>query len=370
MVGFYVLFVLGTLSGLMLYRNMRFLAPASTGDKGRKAQRSTISVIIPMRNEAHNIPLLLKDLFRQSLAPLEVICVDDASEDDSAKLAQKEGAKTLCVTQKPFGWMGKSYACHVGASSAKGEYLLFLDADVRLEKHALMRIFSASQKQGGVVSVHPLHTAKRFYEQLCLFFNMIAAAALACPTLLGRQTHGLFGPVIFIPVHTYKKCGGHSAVRGSILDDISLGRCLGQIGEKPYCCMGDAGVSYRMYSGGVRSMLQGWTKNFASGAKCSSFTFFVLVFLWVSALANLPLQLILAAFRLDVSFLLVGGIFYLLLCVHLFAVARKIGTFRTWILLLYPIPLVVFLFVFCLSTIKKVFRRPVRWKGRDVLTGD
>jgi cellulose synthase/poly-beta-1,6-N-acetylglucosamine synthase-like glycosyltransferase len=89
-----------------------------------------LSVIIPARNEADNLERLLRSLEQQSLRPDEVVVIDDHSVDQTASLAQSLGATVIRAPDLPAGWLGKSWACWLGAQKAKGEVLIFLDADV------------------------------------------------------------------------------------------------------------------------------------------------------------------------------------------------------------------------------------------------
>ncbi len=358
---------LGILFGWIMFQRLRFL-PKYKSDAPLPNIR--ISVIIPMRNEEHNIPNLLQDLAQQTLPPHEIICVDDGSTDSSAKIALERGAKTLYVSAKPRGWMGKCYACHTGSLAASGSMLLFLDADVRLHPNALKRLLQASAKYGPVVSVQPWHSTKRSYEQFCLFFNLIAAVSLAAPSVFGRSTSGLYGPVILIPTYLYEKSGGHAAVKNCILDDLSLGRRLTQIGITPYCCIGDLELQYRMYPHGYKSMLEGWTKNFASGAARSTAGLFIAVFFWVTALGGVPLKLLEAFAMQQTPAFLYYLALYILLFIHLVWAAHKVGNFRIIYLWFYPVLLGVFVGVFCLSAIKRLLHIPVQWKGRNIIVRD
>ncbi len=363
----FVLIPLGILAGHFLFFRLRFLLPLKVARCGKSPK---ISVIIPARNEAHNLPGLLSSLRAQTLQPHEIICIDDASTDKTAAVAKSFGVKVLQVAEKPHGWMGKSYACHLGAQAASGTLYLFVDADVRFDKTALMRLFATWQVRGPVVSVQPWHTTVHLYEQCCLFFNMIAAAALAASVPLGRETPGLFGPVILMPATLYRHCGGHEAVKSSILDDISLGKCLCSLGIRPYCCQGGQDIRYRMYPTGCHAMLEGWTKNFASGAGASPLSLWVPITLWMAALLGVPIQSIewflqapspLAFFFVFLS--------YFVLCFQLQAVSMKIGRFTPIFILFYPLALFSFLWIFSLSTFKKIFHLPVFWKGRNVSEG-
>ena len=117
-----------------------FRVSICSSQKTNTIPRPTMSIVIPARNEATNIPNLLRSLKGQIKADDEVIVVDDHSEDNTAAIAEREGATVLKSKEMPPGWTGKTWACYQGAQSATSEILLFLDADTIIENDGLDRI--------------------------------------------------------------------------------------------------------------------------------------------------------------------------------------------------------------------------------------
>jgi 4,4'-diaponeurosporenoate glycosyltransferase len=120
---------------------------------GAAGSPPSLSVIIPARNEEHNLPTLLRSLHSQSLRPGEIIVVDDGSTDRTADTARQLGATVVPSRPLPEGWRGKTWACHQGAQSARGELLLFLDADTWFEPNGFDGVMSAYP--GGALSIGP-----------------------------------------------------------------------------------------------------------------------------------------------------------------------------------------------------------------------
>ena len=325
----------------------------------------TISVIIPARNEEKNLGLLLGDIALAEIRPFEVICADDASEDRTAELAREYGVRLISIFDKPEGWNGKSWACQQGAEAAKGEILLFLDADVRLSKDGLSRLIRAYMANGATISVQPFHRSEKCYEQLSLIFNLVQIAANGTALGWGKPI-GLYGPVVMISRSEYFAGGGHEAVRDSIVEDMAMGMHLSDLGFCFRDFVGDGDISFRMYGGGVKSLLEGWTKNLASGAARTSIPVFVLVFFWISSLISVPYHMIAALFASDWKLFALYGVLYIIWVLLIRLLSTKIGRFRVGSALLYPIPLAVFLGIFALSAVKKTFRMKVRWKGREI----
>jgi len=156
----------------ILFRRFPTLPTATDG-----VSASHLSIIIPARNEAQTLPGLLTDLARQTLPPLEILCVNDASTDDTAAIAAAHGATVIQAANRPAGWLGKPWACECGARAARGELLLFIDADVRLAPSALAALMSAYSQSKAVLSVQPYHSVGGGYEQLALLFNLIQTGA-------------------------------------------------------------------------------------------------------------------------------------------------------------------------------------------------
>ncbi len=100
----------GFLLNFLLFARLRVLKSEKTPPGLHR-----ISVIIPVRNEEKNLPLLLADLARQTYPAFEILVVDDCSTDGTARVARAFNVRLITVADKPDGWTGKSYACQLGA---------------------------------------------------------------------------------------------------------------------------------------------------------------------------------------------------------------------------------------------------------------
>lgn len=324
-----------------------------------------ISVIIPARNEENNLPLLLKDLCEQTLPAFEIICVDDASEDATAQTALSFGAKLISLHTKPEGWLGKSWACQNGADTAEGELLLFLDADVRLGRDGIKKIMQAYANAGCTLSVQPYHRTEKLFEQLSMIFNLVQIAANGT-ALPGQLNVGLYGPVILIAKQDYKKIDGHESVRKCIVEDMALGLRLKEEGLPYRLFIGDQDVAFRMYGDGLRSLLQGWIKNMAVGAANTPIPLFLLVFLWVTSLISVPMQIIKMSVSVNLPWLMIYSLLYIVWVFLLKFLAARVGHFRVWTFIFYPADMLVLVGVLIVSAFRKIFGLKVKWKGRAV----
>lgn len=138
-----------------------------------------ISVIIPFRNEAENLPAMLASLERLSLFPREIIWVDDHSTDDSAKLIEMSNLPCVNqIIQLMPGDEGKKTALRVGIAAAKGEYILTWDADIRVPRSYFQQLSEMSQVDLCILPV--FMTARKlksiFFELDYHYFNTINTA--------------------------------------------------------------------------------------------------------------------------------------------------------------------------------------------------
>ena len=345
-----------------------------------------LSIIIPARNEEKNLALLLGGLRNQTLDIHEIICVDDGSSDQTASIATAFGTRLITAAPKPAGWLGKSWACQQGGDAATGELLLFLDADVRLSLAGLGKLLKAHQRTGRVISVMPYHQIENKTEALSLFFNCIQMGANGLGLPAGRDqkkqeqknlkqknkksSHpyqiGLYGPVILISQADYQAVGGHAAIKDSIVDDMALGEKL-RAKEIPFALfLGDHDVSYRMYGGGLRELVQGWTKNQAAGVAKTPLLILVLVFFWITAVASAPLYLALNLVWQQWLWAGILAVFYAIWVLELIRIARHIGSFSVSSIFFYPLLLIFYLLIFLRSMAKKILGQPVIWKDREI----
>ena len=336
---------------------------------GAPSRRPQVSVLIPARNEATTLPHLLAALATQSLQPQEVIVIDDHSSDDTDAIARQASARLpLQVIQPPplpAGWCGKTWALHNGVLASSGALLVFLDADTEPAPQFLERLIAQHEQQGGLVSVQPYHRTEKPYEQLSVLFNLVGLMAVP----LGAGCGVAFGPSMVSSRADYERSGGHAAVAGKVVEDWFLGHRYEQAGLPVSAWVGADQIAYRMYPGGLRDMVVGFDKNFATAAGEVRWPWMLAVLLWLSGLFW-------AAWCLPAAVLgwpLVGthaitpnAVIYGAFALQLLLLSRRVGRF-SWISLVFPVPVRFFLAVFVLA-ILHLERGQVEWKGRRFRT--
>lgn len=343
-----VLFILlkWSIGSLLLWRVPRCRGAAREGSPSEK-----ISVIIPARNEEGNLPGLLRSLSRQSMSPQEILVVDDDSTDATARVAREWGARVIPSGCVPAGWTGKSWACWRGARVAEGERFLFLDADATLAPEALAALSREYARQpGGIFTLYPYHATGNNRERLSAFFNIISMMSLGIATILGLRVKpmGAYGACILCSREEYFRCGGHKAVMGEIMEDVALGRLFQRHGLSVRCLGGKGTVGFRMYPDGLAQMVEGWSKNFASGATASHPLLLFLVVVWVFGAVESVHLLVSALIRPDASPPAVAVLVYGAFVLQIFLMLRQIGNFGFRTALFFPLALLFFILVFFL----------------------
>lgn len=308
-----------------------------------------VSVIIPARNEAHNLPKLLASLTNQRNGPMEILVVDDASTDGTAEVAREFGARVVSPGALPDGWRGKPWACHQGVRAAQGDVFCFLDADTWLASEDSWRRLGEAAGEG-VFSLCPWHEVRRPYEMLSLFFNL--------NMVLGTAPDGLFGQVLWIHRDDYLEAGGHERVAERVLENHALAEHCRETGIAVRSAAGRGIVSFRMYPDGVGGLIEGWSKGFAAGANATPGKVMAWIVIWLTGLMLAFVALLVfpsspwawAAYA--VATVMAG------------AFARRVGSFPWWAAPLFPVPLVFFFGLFAWA--KRVSGKVVTWKGREI----
>ena len=293
----YYFIMIGVFAGLILFFKLpklghlqrKSIIPLQAKDQLAAQDNSRLpelklSVIIPARNEAENLPSLLSDLRRQSAEIHEIICVDDNSEDATAQIIEEFQVRCVKLSGLPAGWKGKTWACQNGARAATGHLLVFLDADIRLSPTAIEKLVLEFQRKGRPVSVQPYHEVKKPHEYFSLFFNLIEIGATGMSVLGTSQSFGLYGPVFLVEKKTFDQFHGFEMVKDNVAEDLNLGRYYHQQGIDVDLLMGGDQITFRMYPRSFKDLWEGWVKNFSCGAISIRWWILSLFFIWITAL--------------------------------------------------------------------------------------
>lgn len=349
-----------------------FRIPRCKGSSGEVKSYPSISVIVPARNEERSLPILLSSLREEVRPPDEIIVVVSPSEDKTMEIAERNNVKVIQSEPLPEGWIGKPWACYQGAQAAKGDILVFLDADTRLERNGLKSILDTHFTKGGVISVQPFHITKKLYEQLSAFFNIIMMGAMGTCTVFGNliKPLGLFGPCIVLEREYYLKFGGHEEVKGEVVEDLAIGNRIKKQKIPIHCYGGKNTISFRMYPNGIKELIDGWSKGFATGAVKTYIPILIAIIAWVGGGISATIYSIEAIFSMNTTLILVCTSAYLGFVIQIYWMLFRIGTFKFYTALFYPIYLLFFLLIFLYSIFIIFIRKTVKWKGATISLKD
>lgn len=331
---------------------------------GAPPERPPVAVVVPARDEALTLPKLLSSVVPQLRPGDELVVVDDGSRDATAAVAVVYGARVVQVPRPGEGWTGKTWACDVGVQATTAELLVLLDADTWLAHDGLARLAGEYGRNaaGGLLSVQPRHVAVRPYEQFSALPNLVAVLAsgiaAVCPP---RPSPVAFGPCLVTTREALGAAGGFAAVRGELLEDAALARRFAAAERPVRCALGEHTVQFRMYPGGWRALVDGWTKHLAGGAVRAPRWSTLAAVAFVCALCGIvgswltaPAWLVAATWAATAS-VLAGAL-------------RWVGRFRWWAAAAWPVLLVGFAGLFVRSVWAVNVRREVAWRGRVVGT--
>ena len=233
----------------------------------QRASRPEISLLVPARDEGQRLPAVLAGLCVQDVT--EIIVLDDQSSDDTAAVVRHASAadprvRLLRGTPPPPGWSGKNWACRQLAAAARGDVLLFCDADVLLAPGAVDACWAQLRAQrADVFSVFPRQRTATFGERLLV--------PLIDDVLLAFLPHRLLrlpvpsaatanGQLLMFRRGSYDALGGHAAVAGEINEDIALARRARRAGLRLGLALGGDLAGARMYNG-YRESVRGFGKS-------------------------------------------------------------------------------------------------------------
>lgn len=351
-------------SGYFMYNRQRLL---QYNKKTTKKNYPSVSIIIPARDEEVRLPRLLTSLNQQSISP-EIIVMNDGSKDNTRVVALSYGAKVIDVVEGDDArWYGKSFACYQGVQYATSDIFIFIDADVQLlDSHALESILQAYEKQSyrGLLSIQPYHLVKKVYEQFSALFNLMTVVGMNQFSSLSHHKQTLaFGPVTVMKKEDYVLTQGHKNAECHIIEGFALAQAFSNYNLPVSCYEGKGFVGFRMYEEGTKSLIQGWTKHFATGASRTEGTIMFMIMTWMMGITFSHILLLLSFVTKTVSKKW-GGLSYFLYLIQFIRLHKRVGSFSILFLIMNPLLFVVFVFVFINSYCQTHFTKKVRWKGR------
>ncbi|QBD79546.1 glycosyltransferase [Ktedonosporobacter rubrisoli] len=364
---------------------VRKLPPQPAQEPASSPLQPRVSIIVPARNEERNIRRCVTSLLEQDYPNYEVIVVDDGSTDATASILDElvtshprgERLWILRLRDLPPGWAGKPHAIQQGVQEARGEWLLFTDADTWHAPNALSSTLAqARQEQVDLFTIASTQELPTFWEKTLMPMAFLGISMLYPPRLVNDPSSPVAvanGQYILIRRQAYEQIGGYARpeLRDTLLDDRDLARVVKENGFKLKFVEGSGLLRVRMYHG-LRDTWRGWRKNAFLGNRGG--LAFVLTQLFGLPMISivpflLPLLARLVRTKRSVSIGLreVGA-----------AMGLELGAifaYRTWLnrqmsvpwytALTHPLAGAIFEGILAQSAWRIVTRRGVDWRGRQ-----
>jgi cellulose synthase/poly-beta-1,6-N-acetylglucosamine synthase-like glycosyltransferase len=254
--GFLVLKISVLLLNMVQFPVLRRPDPGPGGAAGPGRRQRSVSLLVPVRDEAAGLAATVPALLRQDAD--ELILLDDESSDGSGPLARSlvaadPRARVISGRPAPAGWAGKSWACHQLAAAASGSLLMFCDADVLLADGAADAVIAEMGTQhADVLSVFPRQVTGTAGEALItpliddVLLCFLPFGLLSVPVPAAATANG---SLLVFTRPAYDDLGGFAAVRGEIVEDIAIARRVRGAGLKLGLVLGGDVVATRMYEG-------------------------------------------------------------------------------------------------------------------------
>jgi chlorobactene glucosyltransferase len=262
------------LLGVALWNSLAWprVAVVAAGVSGEAETTARVSILIPARDEEHNLAACLDRALAQGETVCEVLVYDDHSTDKTPAIvndytARDARVRSVARAALPAGWCGKTFACAQLSAAARGEWLLFLDADARLATGAAARMLvEASRRRVTLLSCWPALDLRSFWERALMpLLNFVVFTLYPAPLALrrpGDASLGLaHGACLLAQRSAYARVGGHAAVRAELFEDVRLAQLWRARGEAGLCLDGRGTVSVRMYRS-FAEIWGGFQKNF------------------------------------------------------------------------------------------------------------
>jgi chlorobactene glucosyltransferase len=324
--------------------------------------RPLVSVVIPARNESAVIERTVGAFLAQDYGNLEIVVVDDRSTDatrsvlaslDDARLRVIDGAET------PPGWLGKPWALEQGSRSARGDIILFVDADLFYPPAAVRAAVAELQRSGGaLIGLLPYFEMHGFGEHVGM--GMLAFTPALFPVWLFNRVQWKYGGLgggsgNMITREALEGIGHFSGLRDAVIDDVGLARAVRESGRPTYMVRAEHLIRVRMYHG-VRQVIDGFTKNAFAGVGRSYAAAAVLMVLMVFC-------------HLAPYWWAVLGDPFAIATVILISLTRAIlfratGYSLANAIFLHPLMILLWAYIFLRSVWFTGIRSRVQWRGR------
>lgn len=325
---------------------------------------SLVSVLIPARNEENNIANLLNNLQSQEYENIEIIVFNDLSTDKTEEVVNriaKDDNRIKLINSDGLsnGWLGKNFACHSLSKHAKGKYLLFLDADVRVKNGIIINSIAVAEKhQLGLLSIFPKQMMLSIGERLTVpNMNYILLSLL--PLVFVRKSKfssiaAANGQFMLFNNAKYFETNPHEKFKNNKVEDIEIARYFKQNNITIACLVGDNAIECRMYNG-FNEAVNGFSKNVINFFGNS---FLAAILFWI--VTTFGFIIVLYSFSTAIFFL------YLSIVITYRVIISFISKQNILLNLLFIVPQQFTLGLFIYKAMVYKVKNKFEWKGRSI----
>lgn len=329
-----------------------------------KSYTNFVSILIPARNEEDNILTLLNSIRQQDYSNYEVIILDDDSSDntyaDCSEFADRHsGFKIIKGKELTGDWLGKNYACHQLAQQARGEFLLFLDADERIENGLInSAVHRMYLRKLGLLSLFTNQQMLTIGEKMVIPLMHYVLLNLLPLRLVylskSPSVAAASGQFMMFDAEVYREHQWHKSVRDKVVEDVEIMKMVKSTGFNGESLLANGMISCRMYTN-YKDAVNGFGKNFLAAFNYNIFSFLVYLLLFIGGpmvvIMTLNLNLITMMFALIV------------LTRTMISLVSGQSAFIN--VVLHPLQMVSMVLI-AFSAIQKYLTKTTVWKGRKI----
>ena len=369
---FYSLFAFSILVSILGIINLIFIKKPIIYHQNNSY--ALVSVLIPARNEEINIKRCLYSLIDQSYKNLEIIVLDDDSDDQTYDVVKNisknyESIKLVKGEAKTIGWTGKNWACNQLSKYANGDFLLFVDADTKLQKNTIAETVNEMNNNDiDLISLFPNRITNTVIDKIISV--TIGWFIFSCLPIIFSNKNPIFssafGQFLLFRKGAYFSIGGHESIKDKILDDFELGRLITKKGYNLNVLDGTERISTFSYST-EKEALEGLSKSIFPFFNNKLIPFLILLILFLS-MGLMPIFIMMGEFfgsKLTKSKEMIAYFIWGLL-----TLSWAISSYRSKQGLRYGI---LYPFITTLTAIVGIFSiitfltKSVNWKNRNII---
>jgi chlorobactene glucosyltransferase len=230
------------------------------------AEEPSVSIVVPVRDEAHTVERCIASLKALNYPNTQIIFVDGNSTDGTRDVLQRhsDDVQVMDEGDLPKGWVGKNWACHRGFQQSRGEFVLFTDGDTIHSPESLKSSVNyLMNNEVDLLTVYPRLVMRGFWEKLMMptiahaIFLSSGGAAVN-----DDSKHRWFanGQYLLFRRSAYERIGGHEAVKSRVEEDYRLAERIKEAGLRLRVLSAPWALKTRMYSS-LEELWEGWVKN-------------------------------------------------------------------------------------------------------------